>query len=176
MQKHFGDDESLLSSAVSDISEEERPHEILYYVMQRKLLDPPFIAYMSENDILFVKDLLENHPYLLDVFYDIIDAIIGAESVIDFHHIPAIILKLSHVLNEHWTRQKDIFVGVNIVSLVRFFIACLVCSDIFATVDVGDAAFMNVVETSLHLLQFQLPSVAAEEKACCALFGGIFSR
>lgn len=176
MQKHSSDDESLLSSAVSDISEDERPHEILYYVMQRKLLDPPFIAYMSENDISFVKDLLENHPYLLDVFYDIVKAIIGVESVIDFHHIPEIILKLSHLLNEHWKNQKDIFVGVSVVSLARFFIACLVCSGIFVTVDVGDAAFMNVVEASLQLLQFQLPSVAVEEKACCALFGGLFSR
>jgi hypothetical protein len=155
-----------------DHTESKRPHDILYYVMKEKMKDPLFNSYLSDDETFFIADILDNHAYLVDMAYESVASIIDAHPVMDFKHIPEIVLELSRILGDHTIQQKA--KEVSIISLIRFVVSSLLCSELFPTVPVKKSVFMNVVETSLVLLRFDIPKIVEAETACFSCFRRFF--
>jgi len=136
-------------------------------MITKRLVKTP---YLSDEEAVVVDSWLRYHFEIIDRLFDIVWILLEPHSLVfELHLIPSIALALYHEM-EIMCESRN----TNRIMIIRFLFDCFIDSEIFVLPDVKRKIIKEIVETSLQLLETNVPKMIEKEKKCCFSLERIF--
>lgn len=132
--------------------------------LAENLASPEYKPFLSEEEILFLQQLVEQNPEWVDMIYSVVDKVVQINNTLDLHLIPSVVLMVSHIVVAYFshTLPKD----VDSFVILRFLLDSLIDCELFFLPDVKRSVIKHVVDTSLELLKMSLPTMIVKKNCC----------
>ena len=118
-------------------------------VLKNELTSDKYSVHLTQKEVIFMNDLLNQHPEIFGKIQKTLDDIISDEKV-DFHDIPKIVLLISQIYHEHLIGY--IVQEVGIINILKFTLDALLESGIIPVPGFALSIVKGVVDVSLDLL------------------------
>ena len=121
----------------------------IIHVLENALFSDKYCVHLTQNEHVFMHDLLQQHPEVFGKIQATLEEIISDDKV-DLHDIPKIVLLCSEIYHQHLILY--IVQEVGVINLLRFTLDALIDSGIIPVPEILICVVKGVVDISLNLL------------------------
>ena len=118
-------------------------------VLKTELTSDRYVFHLTQKEVIFMNDLLNQHPEIFGKIQKTLDDIISDDKL-DFHDIPKIVLLISQIYHEHLIGY--IVQEVGIINILKLTLDALLESGIIPVPGFALSIVKGVVDVSLDLL------------------------
>ena len=118
---------------------------------------------LTNEEIIFIKDILLNNPQILYKINTEINTIIS-DGKIDLHDLPQIILLISDIYTSHII--DNYIENISLVNIIKFTIDSIVYSNILPLPNIDIFIIKKIIDSSISLLQFNINFIKKEKISC----------